>query len=122
GTWAARRVLSVGDGKTGSAAAGDGERRGGGVQALGGQGKSERAADRASHAVDEPAAHRQHALAPLGELTAVANQNRVVAALDVGAQRAEHLGRMQTAGRLCADAAPSRGTIVESSADFAEPM
>ena len=59
-------------------------------------------------AVDHAAAHREHALAPLGELAAVADQHRVGIALHIGAQRAEHLRGMQAARRLRRDRSPRR--------------
>ena len=68
----------------------------------------ERAADRAGDAVDHAAPHRKHALAPLGELAAVADQHRVGIALDIRAQRAKHFRRMQAARRLRRDAWPRR--------------
>ena len=68
----------------------------------------QRAADRAGDAVDHAAAHREHALAPLGELAAVADQHRVGIALDIGAQRAEHFRRMQAARRLRRRCSPRR--------------
>ena len=81
----------------------------------------QRAADRAGDAVDHAPAHRQHALAPLGELAAVADQHRVGIALDIGAQRAEHLRRMQAAGRLRRDGRPRGGAVVERGARLREP-
>ena len=80
------------------------------------------AADRAGDAVDQAAAHRQHALAPLRELAAVADQHGVGIALDKGLQRAEHLGRMQPAWRLRDDVCPRGGPVVEGCARLREPI
>ena len=72
-----------------------------------------RSTTRAAHAIgsDEPIEphtplirrrgdHRQHALSPLRELAAVADQHRVGVLPDVWLERAEHLHRMQLARRL----------------------
>ena len=83
--------------------------------------KRQRAADRAGDAVDQAAADRKHALAPLREFAAVADQHGVGIALDEGAQRAEHFGRMQAARRLRDDAAPCGRPVVERGARFGEP-
>ena len=68
--------------------------------------KRQRAADRAGDAVDQAAAHRQHALAPLRELAAVADQHRVGIALDdTGAARGTprpDAGGPASARRCCA--------------------
>ena len=83
--------------------------------------KGQRAADRAGDAVDQAAAHRQHALAPLGEFAAVADQHGVGIAFDEGAQGAEHFRRMQASRRARHDAPPSGGPCVERATRFGEP-
>ena len=69
-------------------------------------------------AVDQAAADRKHALAPLREFAAVADQHGVGIALDEGTQRPEHFGRMQAARRLRNDVAPRRRPVVERGASF----
>src|SRR6266511_1976964 len=76
-----------------------GKYRRSGLEEPGRERERERAPDGAGNAIDETPAHRQHALAPLGKLPAVAHQYALVVSFDVGTQRAEHFGRVQAAGR-----------------------
>src|SRR5262249_9461635 len=94
---APHRGLELGDVEADGAVAEHGKHRRRRVHQLRGHGEGERASDRAGDAVDETLAHREHALAPLGKLAAVADEHGVRVALDVRAQHAEHFGRMQPA-------------------------